>query len=268
MWDFCLLLLTLYAQEFVLRIEVFLQNTSINFYHLFRNSLLPSWTLWLFLVTYFSFCLSQLDSGSLFFFLLNGQNIDTTFKLSYDSWLFPLYLCLCSSAVYLKCFLSCCCQVPFPELHGEFTEYVGRAEDAIIAMSNYRLHIKFKKSVVNVSISKWQVRFSVVASEKKNLSRGTKSLQNEPHCLHWRLYQYVCILWMDRALWWPGHSKLLSTGSSAMWLFITSLSTLVCSLWLLSGTCRCHGCSWPTGSCITARAFLSILFHYVRDKLC
>ncbi|XP_005746133.1 phosphatidylinositol-3,5-bisphosphate 3-phosphatase MTMR3 isoform X3 [Pundamilia nyererei] len=40
-------------------------------------------------------------------------------------------------------------QVPFPELHGEFTEYVGRAEDAIIAMSNYRLHIKFKKSVVN-----------------------------------------------------------------------------------------------------------------------
>ncbi|KAJ4918777.1 hypothetical protein JOQ06_018503, partial [Pogonophryne albipinna] len=40
-------------------------------------------------------------------------------------------------------------QVPFPELHGEFTEYVGRAEDAIIAMSNYRLHIKFKESVVN-----------------------------------------------------------------------------------------------------------------------
>ncbi|KAM3867675.1 phosphatidylinositol-3,5-bisphosphate 3-phosphatase MTMR3 [Diretmus argenteus] len=42
-------------------------------------------------------------------------------------------------------------QVPFPELHGEFTEYVGRAEDAIIAMSNYRLHIKFKESVVNQS---------------------------------------------------------------------------------------------------------------------
>ncbi|XP_061115542.1 myotubularin-related protein 3 isoform X2 [Conger conger] len=40
-------------------------------------------------------------------------------------------------------------QVPFPELHGEFTEYVGRAEDAIIAMSSYRLHIKFKESIVN-----------------------------------------------------------------------------------------------------------------------
>nr|XP_021333894.1 myotubularin-related protein 3 isoform X3 [Danio rerio] len=40
-------------------------------------------------------------------------------------------------------------QVPFPELHGEFTEYVGRAEDAVIAMSSYRLHIKFKESVVN-----------------------------------------------------------------------------------------------------------------------
>ncbi|KAM9822265.1 myotubularin-related protein 3 isoform X2 [Syngnathus typhle] len=43
-------------------------------------------------------------------------------------------------------------QVPFPELHGEFTEYVGRAEDAIIAISNYRLHIKFKQSVVNVPL--------------------------------------------------------------------------------------------------------------------
>ncbi|XP_056130717.1 myotubularin-related protein 3 isoform X2 [Lampris incognitus] len=43
-------------------------------------------------------------------------------------------------------------QVPFPELHGEFTEYVGRAEDAMIAMSNYRLHIKFKESVVNVPL--------------------------------------------------------------------------------------------------------------------
>ncbi|XP_010874594.2 myotubularin-related protein 3 isoform X5 [Esox lucius] len=40
-------------------------------------------------------------------------------------------------------------QVPFPELHGEFTQYVGRAEDAIIAMSSYRLHIKFKESIVN-----------------------------------------------------------------------------------------------------------------------
>ncbi|XP_024908634.1 myotubularin-related protein 3-like isoform X2 [Cynoglossus semilaevis] len=43
-------------------------------------------------------------------------------------------------------------QVPFPELHGEFTEYVGRAEDAIIAMSNYRLHIKFKESIINVPL--------------------------------------------------------------------------------------------------------------------
>nr|XP_033812309.1 myotubularin-related protein 3 isoform X6 [Geotrypetes seraphini]XP_033812310.1 myotubularin-related protein 3 isoform X6 [Geotrypetes seraphini] len=40
-------------------------------------------------------------------------------------------------------------QVPFLELHGESTEYVGRAEDAIIALSNYRLHIKFKESIIN-----------------------------------------------------------------------------------------------------------------------
>ncbi|KTG07347.1 hypothetical protein cypCar_00026139 [Cyprinus carpio] len=43
-------------------------------------------------------------------------------------------------------------QVPYPELHGEYTKFVGRAEDAIIAMSSYRLHIKFKESVVNVSV--------------------------------------------------------------------------------------------------------------------
>ncbi|XP_062944142.1 myotubularin-related protein 3 isoform X6 [Cynocephalus volans] len=43
-------------------------------------------------------------------------------------------------------------QVPFLELHGESTEYVGRAEDAIIALSNYRLHIKFKESLVNVPL--------------------------------------------------------------------------------------------------------------------
>ncbi|XP_057213586.1 myotubularin-related protein 3 isoform X1 [Triplophysa rosa] len=43
-------------------------------------------------------------------------------------------------------------QVPFPELHGEFTKFVGRAEDAVIAMSPYRLHIKFKESVVNVPL--------------------------------------------------------------------------------------------------------------------
>ncbi|XP_058244609.1 myotubularin-related protein 3 isoform X4 [Hemibagrus wyckioides] len=43
-------------------------------------------------------------------------------------------------------------QVPFPELHGEFTKYVGRAEDAVIAMSSYRLHVKFKESIVNVPL--------------------------------------------------------------------------------------------------------------------
>ncbi|XP_044304915.1 myotubularin-related protein 3 isoform X4 [Varanus komodoensis] len=43
-------------------------------------------------------------------------------------------------------------QVPFPELHGESTEYVGRAEDAIVALSNYRFHIKFKESTVNVPL--------------------------------------------------------------------------------------------------------------------
>ncbi|XP_074869233.1 phosphatidylinositol-3,5-bisphosphate 3-phosphatase MTMR3 isoform X13 [Carettochelys insculpta] len=52
-------------------------------------------------------------------------------------------------------------QVPFLELHGESTEYVGRAEDAIIALSNYRLHIKFKESVVNTVCQSEAYEFSV-----------------------------------------------------------------------------------------------------------
>ncbi|XP_036379152.1 myotubularin-related protein 4 isoform X2 [Megalops cyprinoides] len=43
-------------------------------------------------------------------------------------------------------------QVPFPVLQGEGVEYLGRADDAIIAMSNYRLHIKFKDSIINVPL--------------------------------------------------------------------------------------------------------------------
>ncbi|TWW74122.1 Myotubularin-related protein 4 [Takifugu flavidus] len=40
-------------------------------------------------------------------------------------------------------------EVPFPVLQGEGVEYLGHADEAIIAISNYRLHIKFKDSVIN-----------------------------------------------------------------------------------------------------------------------
>lgn len=43
-------------------------------------------------------------------------------------------------------------QVPFTVLQGEGVEYLGYASDAIIAISNYRLHIKFKDSVINVPL--------------------------------------------------------------------------------------------------------------------
>ncbi|KAE8634055.1 hypothetical protein XENTR_v10002189 [Xenopus tropicalis] len=43
-------------------------------------------------------------------------------------------------------------QVPFQELHGESTEFVGRAEDAVISLSNYRLNIKYKESSINVPL--------------------------------------------------------------------------------------------------------------------
>lgn len=47
-------------------------------------------------------------------------------------------------------------QVPFPVLQGEGVEYLGHADEAIIAISNYRLHIKYKDSVINVSASRRQ----------------------------------------------------------------------------------------------------------------
>lgn len=47
------------------------------------------------------------------------------------------------------CFMSL--QVPFAVLQGEGVEYLGCADEAVIAISNYRLHIKFKDSVINVS---------------------------------------------------------------------------------------------------------------------
>ncbi|XP_067866351.1 myotubularin-related protein 4 isoform X4 [Heterodontus francisci] len=40
-------------------------------------------------------------------------------------------------------------QVPFPVLQGEGVEYLGRADDAVIAISNYRLHLKYKDSLIN-----------------------------------------------------------------------------------------------------------------------
>ncbi|XP_067113820.1 LOW QUALITY PROTEIN: myotubularin-related protein 4 [Osmerus mordax] len=43
-------------------------------------------------------------------------------------------------------------QVPFPALQGEGVEHLGRADDAIIAISNYRLHIKFKDSIINACL--------------------------------------------------------------------------------------------------------------------
>ncbi|XP_066291568.1 myotubularin-related protein 3-like isoform X1 [Branchiostoma lanceolatum] len=43
-------------------------------------------------------------------------------------------------------------QVPFPELSGESVEYLGRTSDGIIAISNFRLLLRFKDSFVNVPL--------------------------------------------------------------------------------------------------------------------
>ena len=40
-------------------------------------------------------------------------------------------------------------QIPYPELPGEFVEFLGRTTDGVIALSNYRLFVRFKDSFVN-----------------------------------------------------------------------------------------------------------------------
>uniref|UniRef100_A0A8C1WLC0 phosphatidylinositol-3,5-bisphosphate 3-phosphatase n=1 Tax=Cyprinus carpio TaxID=7962 RepID=A0A8C1WLC0_CYPCA len=62
-------------------------------------------------------------------------------------------------------------QVPFPVLQGEWVEFLGRADDAIIAISNYRLHIKFKDSVINVRAK---------SSERVQLSLCCTSFDSHP----------------------------------------------------------------------------------------
>ncbi|KAF5905349.1 myotubularin-related protein 3 isoform X1, partial [Clarias magur] len=64
------------------------------------------------------------------------------------------------------------------ELHGEFTKYVGRAEDAVIVMYNFHLSVKFKESIVNVTWhlqvsgcqrQEWLKRLSLVARPPSQL---------------------------------------------------------------------------------------------------
>ncbi|XP_050966050.1 myotubularin-related protein 3 isoform X2 [Labeo rohita] len=43
-------------------------------------------------------------------------------------------------------------QVPFPLLHGECVEHVGRAEESVIALTSYRLHIKLQDNIINVPL--------------------------------------------------------------------------------------------------------------------
>lgn len=57
--------------------------------------------------------------------------------------------------------------MPFPVLQGEGVEYLGHADEAIIAISNYRLHIKFKDSVINVSTSHNNKHSEPIKKKKK-----------------------------------------------------------------------------------------------------
>ncbi|XP_051540859.1 myotubularin-related protein 3 isoform X2 [Myxocyprinus asiaticus] len=43
-------------------------------------------------------------------------------------------------------------QVPFPLLHGECVEHIGRGEGSVIALTSYRLHINLQDNVINVPL--------------------------------------------------------------------------------------------------------------------
>lgn len=88
-------------------------------------------------------------------------------------------------------------KVPFLELHGESTEYVGRAEDAIIALSNYRLHIKFKESLVNVSDYYFPTK---VDGERKNKNLLIFSKRGMLHRVEYENIVYSAFLLLNLAL--------------------------------------------------------------------
>lgn len=151
--------------------------------------------------------------------------------------------------------------MPFPELHGESTEYVGRAEDAIIATSNYRLHIKFKESVVNVSIFEKRPMTLEVWCDERTFPTQLKVTKE------WILMSLLESVWrcvvmfcewaelggggaIVPALRWPGHSEPIC----ATWLLITSVSTRACLRPpLCLCTCRCRGCSGSRGDAEQSR---------------
>lgn len=151
--------------------------------------------------------------------------------------------------------------MPFPELHGESTEYVGRAEDAIIATSNYRLHIKFKESVVNVSIfEKRPMTLEVWCDERTFPTQLKVTKEWILMSLLESVWRCVVMFWewaelggggaIVPALRWPGHSEPIC----ATWLLITSVSTRACLRPpLCLCTCRCRGCSGSRGDAEQSR---------------
>lgn len=80
-------------------------------------------------------------------------------------------------------------QVPFTVLQGEGVEYLGHANDAVIAISNYRLHIKFKDSVINVSLD-LPVPAARIVISRSILGRG--EWEHKPFL--WSVAGELCLL--------------------------------------------------------------------------
>uniref|UniRef100_A0A672SRM2 Uncharacterized protein n=1 Tax=Sinocyclocheilus grahami TaxID=75366 RepID=A0A672SRM2_SINGR len=74
----------------------------------------------------------------------------------------------------------CVTQVPFPLLQGECVERVGRAEESVIALTSYRLHIKLQENLINVPLQ------LIESVECRDLT------QLHLTCKDCKLIRYVC----------------------------------------------------------------------------
>lgn len=169
--------------------------------------------------------------------------------------------------------------MPFPELHGESTEYVGRAEDAIIATSNYRLHIKFKESVVNVSIFEKRPMTLEVWCDERTFPTQLKVTKE------WILMSLLESVWrcvvmfcewaelggggpLCRALRWPGHSEPICAGKQR---HVTSHHLCfrhapACALRFVSAPAVAVVAVVPEGTQNSRALSLCVSFHHVKKE--
>lgn len=164
---------------------------------------------------------------------------------------------LCDSAVCLKCFyllpLLGALSWAARGVHRVCGESRGCHHRNVQLPPTHQVQRVCRQREYFLKSGRWPLRSDRIT---ECLSHGVKQLENELYAVSMGGCVKVCfnVFWMDRVgavrpvLWWPSHSELICTGSSATWLFITSVSTPACPLPPLSlCTCCCLGSSGSRG---------------------